>query len=74
MPLPPPNLAISVQMTMKLGSKLSKSFDDVIVISMLWRHHHLDVSRHIKDWKVFEGFAEYLKNDSTDFHQTYVIL
>ena len=29
--------------------------------------------RQLKKWKVFEGFAEYLKNLSTDFYQTFVI-
>ena len=32
------------------------------------------MSRQLKKWKIFEGFAEYLKNGSTDFYQTYVIL
>ena len=29
--------------------------------------------RHLKHLKVFEGYAEYLKSGSTDFHQTCVI-
>ena len=28
--------------------------------------------RQLKTYKVFEVFAEYLKNSSTDFHQIYV--
>ena len=27
-------------------SKLAKFFDDIIFISMLWRHHRFDVSQH----------------------------
>ena len=53
--------------------KLTKSCDDIIAISILLRHHHFDVSRQLKKWKVFQSFTEYLENDSTDSYQTYVI-
>ena len=35
--------------------KLTKSFDDVVVISILLSHHHFDVSRLLKKPKVFKG-------------------
>ena len=76
--MPPPNLAISSQMTMKLGKdirwveffyKLTKIFDGIIVMVILWRHQYAAA----KKVEGFRGFAEYLKNGSPDFHQTYVI-
>ena len=53
--------------------KVAKSFADVIVISMLSLHHHFDVSRHLKKWKVFAE-CDFIsqKRYSTDFHHTYV--
>ena len=69
---PPPNLAISIQLTMKLGKdilcigrtlyKLTKIVDDVIKM------------RQLKYRRFPRVLAEYLKNDSTDFHKTYVFL
>ena len=37
---------------------------------ILWRHQNATAKKSGTFSKVF---AEYLKNDSTDFHQTYVI-
>ena len=42
--------------------KLTKNFDNVMVVSILWRSGRFS-----------RVFAEYLKNGSTDFYQTYVI-
>ena len=44
-------------------------FDDVIIFLFF------DVIKiqQLRKWKVFEGYAEYLKNGPTDIHQTSVI-
>ena len=49
--------------------KLTKIFDDVIVMLILWRHQNATAEKNRRFSKVL---AEYLKNCSTDFHQTFV--
>ena len=49
--------------------KLTKHLDDVIVILILWRHQNVTTEKV----KFSRDFAEYLKNISADFHQTYAI-
>ena len=49
--------------------KLTKIFDDVIVISILCCHQIETAERNSRFSRVL---AEYLKNSSTDFHQNYV--
>ena len=44
-------------------------FDDVIILLILWRHQN-ETAEKITDFLSIS--AEYLKNSSTDFHQTYV--
>ena len=48
--------------------KLTKMFDDVIIMSILRRHQNVTAKK-----RFLRVFAEYLKNGSIDFHQTYVI-
>ena len=49
--------------------KLTKLFDEVIVIDViLSRHHQFDVLQQLKKWEVVHSFY-----GSTDFQQTYVI-
>ena len=73
----PPNLAISGQMTMKLGK-------NILWVEILtnWQkflcHPHVDFMtssncNSCKSRRFSRVLAEYLKNNSTDFHQTYVI-
>ena len=49
--------------------KLTKNFDDVIVMLILWRYQNETAEKNSRFSRVL---AEYLKNGSTDFHQTYV--
>ena len=49
---------------------MEQTFDNVIVILILWRHWNATA---IKMWDFREFLTEYLKNGITDFHQTYVI-
>ena len=53
--------------------KLIKIFDDVIVILILLRLHHFDMSQQLKSGRLLRVLAEYLKNGSIDFHQTQVM-
>ena len=48
--------------------KLTETFDDVIVMLILSRHQNA-LAKKVG----FRGFLLYLKNGSTDFHQTYVM-
>ena len=48
--------------------KLTNIFDDVIIMLILWRHQN-ETAENSRFSRVL---AEYLKDGSTDFHQTYV--
>ena len=68
---PPLNLAISSQITMKLGK-------DILWVETVtnWQKIMMTSSK-CNSWKngsFSRVLAEYLKNCSTDFHQTYAIL
>ena len=70
LPPPPLNLTISSQKTMKLGNygqELTKIFDDVIIMLILQCHQNETAKKNSRFSMVL---AEYLKNGSTDFHQT----
>ena len=49
--------------------KLTKICDDVVVMLILRRHQNATA----KNRRFLRVFAEYLKNSSTDFYQTYLI-
>ena len=50
--------------------KLTRIFDDVIVMLIIWHHQNVTAEKTEGFWGVL---AEYLKNSTTDFHQTYDI-
>ena len=60
---------------MKLGKEIPwieifTNWLKFLMMLILWRHQNATA----KNWRVLRIFAEYLKGDLTDFHQTVDIL